>query len=427
VFLKKFLPLLQSSVFKYLSVKYVMTDISPQLIEYWQRHPSLQPFIAQGVLDFAFFDAEQPPHQIKLIISGGSLDPQSATHPLIVLANYFFDSIPQDIFEVKDGRLYEKLVSVSVGANNNLDPEELEGLESNSLDQFELSYEARSIRPHFYREAAWDTLLEYYRQTLADTNFLFPNTALRCIKYLQQLSNNQMLLLSADKGFIELKDLLDQAEPEIAFHGSISLMVNYHAIGQYFLNANGQYLRPDQPHKILNVCGFIPGDPLAQSDWLETSLAYREVLENNNPSDFFYLKKGLEQFYEYLSLEQLLAYLRISGWDSNIFMGCLPVLLEQVKRASPALKKDLVLAAAKIWDNYYPLGEAKDIAFSLGLLLFGLEQYEMALEYFGHSLQIYGREGATLYNIGMCYNNLGRVKEAQIYLAEARLPEPNSG
>ena len=37
------------------------------------------------------------------------LSPESVRNPLVLIANYFFDSIPQDAFHVEGGQLYESL------------------------------------------------------------------------------------------------------------------------------------------------------------------------------------------------------------------------------------------------------------------------------------------------------------------------------
>jgi hypothetical protein len=69
-------------------LRYVMSDFSERTLAYWQQHPFLQPYIEQGVLDFALVDLSQP-QDIVLRLSGEVL----AGQPLVVLANYVFDSI----------------------------------------------------------------------------------------------------------------------------------------------------------------------------------------------------------------------------------------------------------------------------------------------------------------------------------------------
>jgi hypothetical protein len=56
-FVKHLGRLQERSSLRDVSFTYVMTDVSPGLMEFWQNHPSLQPLIAASRLDFAQFDA----------------------------------------------------------------------------------------------------------------------------------------------------------------------------------------------------------------------------------------------------------------------------------------------------------------------------------------------------------------------------------
>ena len=85
-----------------LKIRYVMTDIARSNIEYWMNHPFLQGFIKDGVLDFAcYYHAERNP-SLQLMYSGTALNPENVRNPLIVIGNYFFDTIPQDLFNAKE-------------------------------------------------------------------------------------------------------------------------------------------------------------------------------------------------------------------------------------------------------------------------------------------------------------------------------------
>ncbi len=110
-FLKKFGELWGGSVLKDVPVTYVMTDFGEETLRFWRAHPQLRPLVESGRLDFARFDAAQPAG-LALEHAGTTLAPGTVENPLIVLANYFFDSIPQDVFRVTGGQVYESLVSV---------------------------------------------------------------------------------------------------------------------------------------------------------------------------------------------------------------------------------------------------------------------------------------------------------------------------
>ncbi|CAN0389796.1 unnamed protein product, partial [Hapterophycus canaliculatus] len=77
--------------------KYVITDFSHANFGFWMNHPRLQELFALGVVDFAVFDAEAGPGEVGGL-SGEELRPGDLDNPVIVVANYVFDSLKQDAF-----------------------------------------------------------------------------------------------------------------------------------------------------------------------------------------------------------------------------------------------------------------------------------------------------------------------------------------
>ncbi|MBV9281594.1 MAG: hypothetical protein JOZ41_16055, partial [Chloroflexi bacterium] len=230
LFLKNFARLHARSTVRRVPFRYVMTDLAERNLAFWREHPSLRPFVEAGVLDFAHFDAEQP-HELTLELSGDVLAPGTVANPLVVLANYVFDTIRQDIFSVKGGELYEARVSVgSSQPEPDLDDPEI-------LSRLKLSFEDFQTTPAYYGDADLDCILHEYQQRLPDVSFLFPSVALRCIRYLSDLSSGRMLLLTSDKGYEREEELIDQNGPGFGAHGgTFSLVVNYHAVGRYVLH-----------------------------------------------------------------------------------------------------------------------------------------------------------------------------------------------
>src|SRR6185369_11256658 len=205
---------------------------------------------------------------------------------------------------------------------------------------------------------------------------------------LRNMSGGRMLLISADKGYIKEDSLAGRDEPAINVHGSFSMMVNYHAIAQYFQNSGGQALHTSHRHSHINICAFLLG---RQPDtFTETRQAYSEAIEQGGPDDFYTLKKGIDKHYEDLSLEQLIALLRLSGWDPKIFLDSFPAMLDRVESASELVRQELYRGIRRVWDNYYHIGEERDIAFCMAMLLYGMDHYLDALTYFDHSLRLYG-------------------------------------
>ncbi len=414
-FLKKFHAAYSQSSINQIAVKYILTDFTEQNLNFWKTQPPLQPFIEQGLLYFARFDAEND-HSITLSQSGEVLSADSLKNPLIVIANYVLDTIPQDLFLIENGKIFESEVTLtSPQAEPDLKDPEL-------LNRLQVNYTNHPITSDYYEEPELNQILENYQQTLTDTYLLFPHIAIRCLNRLRQFSGGRLLFLSGDKGYSREEDLLFRGEPSIAMHGSFSLMVNYHAVGQYIQHQGGKFLTTPHRHNSLNICAALLGEH--PQDHPETHLAFSQAIIQNNPDDFFILKKVIQEHSDTLSLEQILAYIRLSGWDAAIFLDCFPVIMNLLENIS-SLQEELFWTVKNIWDTYYPIGEQRDLAFYLGMLLYTTEYFPEALEYLQKSCQIYGDDPNTIYNMGMCYYRLRQIDRAMECMTQTLTLKPD--
>ena len=143
-------------------VRYVMTDFAQSQLDDWAANPALEGF------EFA-----------RLDLTSDDLPP--AHSPLVVIANYVFDSLPADAFAVHDGVLEECLVEVA--------------------GDLELSYTRRPATPDHYGDPDLDALLEHYRANLGDTVFTIPRIALAALHRLREAAGDRLLVLAADKAF----------------------------------------------------------------------------------------------------------------------------------------------------------------------------------------------------------------------------------
>lgn len=77
---------------------YILSDITQRSIDGYKAQPQLQPYIQQGLIDFAVLDAENLQH-IYLQHTKHTLAITNNC-PVLVIANYVFDSLSQDAFRV---------------------------------------------------------------------------------------------------------------------------------------------------------------------------------------------------------------------------------------------------------------------------------------------------------------------------------------
>ena len=417
LFLKKLMAQQSESRLKEIPIKYVMTDFTQENLEFCRRHPHFQRFIDEGLLDFARFDVEHD-QKLKLIHSGETISAKNLTTPLIVIANYLFDSIPQDAFFVSEGQLFETLVTLTTPTK------EPDADDPEILSRFELSYDFNQVNGNYYDDSRWNRILLDYKTQLSNTSFLFPTAALQCVRNLHRLSRGRMLLLSGDRGYSSDEALLDQkGNPIMAAHGSISMMVDYQIIGEYCRHLCGQALHPGRDAKTLNISAFMFGD--SAGGFIETRQAYAAAIEKFGPDDFFTLREAFARIYNVLTLDEILAFLRLSCWDYKRFCECLPVLKKHLPVMTGVQKQQLHEAIVKVWDSYLPIGEESDLAFELGTLLLEMEFHEEALELLRHSVTLCGLAPGTAYNIAVCYYRLGQMDQALDYVNQALSTDPD--
>jgi tetratricopeptide (TPR) repeat protein len=405
LFLNKFLNRLRLSTLKDLRITYVMSDVGDMNLDVLCSHPSLQAFVESGHLDFARFDIERD-DEFRLRHSGRVLAAGSVANPVVILANYVFDSLPNDLFSLKDRELSEGLVTISA-------PEREPDLSDPALlERIEIGFEYRQASADYYEDVLLNEILKGYLDRLGDTALVFPIAALRCIRRLEKLCGGRLLLLSADKGYCREEELRQLSEPSMVTHGGcFSMMVNYHAFEEYFLRRGGHAMHPPHAAASINVSAFQLGLDAGRD--VETKLAFNDSVVEAGPDDFFSLYKVLQNSAEQLTLEQILSYLRLSGWDHLIVIECFPVMMEHIRTSHVGLLIELRQAVGRVWENYFPIREPHDLAFILGMLLSQMLCFSDALDFFIRSHQLYGPDKATWFNMAVCNLHLARFEDAQ--------------
>jgi tetratricopeptide (TPR) repeat protein len=412
LFLRQLGPLLRDKGLTLSLVRYCMTDCSEAVIESWSSNSWLAEFVQDGILQFELLEAGEN------ITSRFLLSGPAGRGPLVVIANYVFDSLPQDAFVIQDGRICQVLVTTQ-------SPAEATGNKT-ELSRLQLSYKNVPLAADYYADQTWNEILDLYKARLTSATILFPASALRALKTLGQLSDGRMLVLAADKGFAHEDALqLSQGPPALEFHtpNCFSLMVNFDAMAKFFCAEGGQALLPDKHFSNLNLCGFLHG--WAGYNFFQTKAAYDREQAGFGVDDLFTLLAWLNAHMEEMSVPQILAALRLTRWDPVAFTRLFPVLARQL-RTVVTERNDLRTAIMRIWPNHYPINpNENEIAFQCGVVLLELRFYEDALAMFKTSQRIFGPSAATSYNLGLCFQGLKRSTDALACMIEACELDPN--
>jgi len=391
--------LLARSPFRDLQVTLVMSDFAAATVEHWRQRAEFAPWVAEGRIDFAHFDLERD-QELCLMASGVVLRPGIVGNPIVCIANYVVDRVPQDAFRIEHGEMVELLAELSVA----------EGPGEATLDDLRLCFHPRAIGADHYGRMDFDCLLQEYRACREGTQVLLPVAALDCVTRLRALGGGRMLLVAGDKGYGAVADFPVDAGPVLAGHGSRSMMVNFDAIGRVARAAGGVAWCPSARALGLHVGAFLFG--ISPGDAAECDLAYWEAIDSGGPDDFFAVQMAVERPCCDWELDQIIAYLRLAGWDSHIFHCCLPAIRAGLAVVRPKQRDALLAAIAAVDAAYLPTGEPYNLAFDLGLLLLELDQFAAAAAQFAKSLLRHGPDCATLLERGISLFRMGNLEEA---------------
>lgn len=419
-FLKRFVQLVERSSLRKVKYKYIVTDFAERNIEYWLNHSYLQSFFDAGILDCATFDMTKDT-ELHLRKSNLVLEKGDMKNPLILFANYTFDSLPQDTFYVNEGELYEGQITLTKkeGATDQKD--------NSILANIDYSYEDVKIDGStYYEEEHINDILISYKYCLENSAFSLPIVSLRCIQRLMDLFNDDLILLSTDKGYRNIESMDKTYHPYLSKHGSISLTVNFHGMEQFFNGIGGKGLH--SPYDNENVTMSLFTFTQREHEFIETELAYSEITETLGPDDFFLIKKAAVPHHKSFTSKELLAFLRFTTWDARTFAEFYNTLLERIQGEENFPTEDLITTIFHIWDHYFPIGEEGNLAYCFGSLLayFGYD-YD-AIPFFESSIEFYGEDAAIYYEIALCYYNMQVMDQALEYLEkslalEADFPE----
>lgn len=411
LFLRKLTALLEEKKIAPQVIRYCMTDCSQDLLAAWEENPYLARFTAAGILE------------LGLLSAGEENAPQSATHnpagPLVVIANYVFDSLPLDAFVIGGSKMEEALITSSTSsANDGSSP---------APGSLQLSFNNVPVPQQRYADKIWNGILEHYRSSVPAATIFFPAAALDLLQRLAASSNGCMLVLAADKGFTREENLaLRQGPPQLEFHASgncFSAIVNFDAIARYFWSTGGEAFLPRKHFSNLSLCAFLQHPP--EQEFPATRQAYREASQVFGPDDLFTLMTWLESHLNELSIAQALSLLRLTRWDPTALMRLFPVIATKL-RSVVAERIDLRDAVFNVMANCFPVSRSdNELAFYCGVILLELRFFAESMEMFTISEQTLGPSAATSYNLGLCMAGQGRSEEALAFMVKACDQDPN--
>ncbi|EKD54839.1 MAG: hypothetical protein ACD_60C00038G0001 [uncultured bacterium] len=395
-FVKTLVQLLKKKNMHDIQFCYVMSDFTKHNMSYWEEHSALKPFVEKGLIDFAMYDmeAERP---ITLAKSGVRLGQDVLVNPLTIFANYIFDTVSHDSFAVHEGKLYELLLTLSTDEKN------MENNRPVDMERISVDYSVQEVKSAYYNDPHLDSILEEYKKSLTESSFLFPIGSFHAIKFLKKLANNKLFVISTDKGYSTIEGLDHLGHPSISFHGSFSMMVNFHAIAHYFKNSGGDYFL-QTPRRGIKTSVFM--SDLHLKDMPLTSLAIEKYVEGYSPSDYFTLHRRISDSFQECSLDTIASHMQMAGWDPHIYLKLTNRVISLIEGADRDTITFMAHNMSKMAENYYYMPKTECILFEIGVFFHAIKHYENAVKYYAMAEPFVGPQFGLYYNMALCQHHL---------------------
>ncbi|MFT4535739.1 MAG: SAM-dependent MidA family methyltransferase [Saprospiraceae bacterium] len=390
---------------------YILSDIAEDNLSFFQSHPQFKTYFKRGVLDLTYFDAIEG-KDLYLRHSKKHIKPQELNQPIIAIANYFFDSIPSELFLVRNDEISTCSISLSMKSN----PEQMDS--EALIKNLEIKYKNAIVPIPEYTNPIINQILSEYKKQIKETYLFFPVMSMLCIDNVKNLSKNGLFLLSLDKGYHLIHDLENKPLPDVVTHGSFSIWVNYHALGSFCEQQGGKSIFPSYStfNLELGALMFLENS----HSYTETLGAYETFVNDFGADDFNTIKQLSFANVSRLTTQELLAHFRLSAYDSTYFILMLP-RLKQVSGSITFNERTRILETIhKIWAMYFYIGEIFDLPYALGGLFYDLGYYDEALTYFKHSVSLHGHKADTYYNTALSHYQLRQDKLFYEILVEGK-------
>jgi tetratricopeptide (TPR) repeat protein len=423
-------------------VVYVFVDRVEANLSFWSAHAKLRPFIDTGDADVANYDVAVG-GPLHLVHAGTDLRPGEVANPLVAVANYLFDVIPQDLFCNTPNGLEEELVEMYSDEEEYSDSAEL-------YDHIYLAARHAPVPPDRYPERATKVLEAAAAERPRDNaRFLFPVASIATVDRLLELASDRLVLLIAEREETNLLPGTTAApggaarpaadgptprpgvppaswgEPSHAYHpavffglgshgGSFSLPVDLDIMSIAARQSGGDLLRGHSTARRLAVSAMVVGDggaassirarfensvlALAPDDLCTVGMASLAAIASSRQRDE-------------AALEVILAALRLTGYDAIPFAACFKDIAASLP-PPPALRHETLRVLEKVYELNYWIEPEGDTAFAVATLVGRCGEYEQALKLLNEAREMFGARPLGHFNAAMCLLGMDRVPEA---------------
>lgn len=391
---------------------YLLTDAAALNVESWTKAPRFGPLVESGVLEFAELSMAADP---VIKTAHGTVRPtEFRDRPVIIIANYLFDSIASNLLRVKNHKIEQVLVALA--------SDEARFLREpiTSFKSITERFKSRPIKGSASGNPGLDAIIAQYAEREGDFHVVVPEIG---FAFLENFLDREtpLMMLAGDLAFTDPKEF--ELSSPLIFDTYFAHYTNFHIFAELFRAQGGdaQFQRHGDPNF---ACGaFTCG---GTGRWSDINLAStRKVAEQSlkefAPYDAHELSELIADTTEEASIRQILAWLRLSKFDPKIAEASLPLLMRQIQQGEDHINAEqLYEVYMEAYRSYFPSGGETTIDCGIAHLLMAINLPAAALHLIRQSTEEFGTSARRLFIQALALHRLGHSEDARAK-AEASL------
>lgn len=401
----------------------VFSDVAEANVDFCSKHPALKPFVDMQWLDFAVFDGNKG-RTVPLVIKNEPIVNGAA--PVVSITNYVLDSLLTDAWRITPGATpheFERaMVSIySPSEEKQLDDPEIMlrmtlGWKWRGVSLSDDSPSSEEQIEYLQRDPTIKEVLLRYRELNKQLSFVLPIGAFALFRNLLHIGGGRLFCLVGDKGYPTADEFVGPRDPHIAIHGSVSFMLNLHAIRTFF-DCMGGFSHATPYRDTFQVTGlWLCGK---EFDMGRSVAAFLEDVEDLAPDALISWQRAAQETVNAgggpaNNIKSLISLLRYSAHDADVFLNFANEFTSQCVHPylNPRTEHDLIADLEETFQNWYKLKKGEDVADACGHICMRLGRCDKALKFLQASvdLDVEGTHPSTYINLASCYKVEGNFE-----------------
>lgn len=370
----------------HLDVNYILSDIADTNLSFAVNHLQLKDYSEKGIL-----------HSIQFEISENNSFVGLHAESFVVIANYAFDSSPQDIFYIEYGEI--KLLKPTI----------YEAIDSNeknkNVNNIHISYEMIPITPNYYNEPEINAILADLTHKQGKGFLTFPINVLR---FLNSIDSDKLILLISDLPRPTWNSQLTQELPRLNWQGGIWLPLDFEILNLWMSNKNGLMKISSSYDQHLTTAVCISSNMIDKLEKL-----FKEDFLMKSPDYWFSINNLILCQRDNLSIPEIMAWLNLCIKEPAFLKTGLEIIRSNIQIIGIDEFNELQKIARISQKYYFARPGCWDFFAGFAEIFFHLSQFELAKDYWHRSIYFSGENTENLFGLALTYAQLANYVQAE--------------